>query len=916
MKCGRSFIPILLFSFFIRTPVNAEISVAVVEAEPVCFTDENGRAAGLYPELLRHIFGEDELRFISGLSFHEAYEMVLDGKADIMPVFIKTDEREQSFAFNQEVVAVSWGQLFIAPHDRIEGIHDLRDQKIALLKGGQNGDNFIGMMKGFDIPFEPVFFDNGPEMTAAVLNGTVRGLVSIGSFQLSNDRLKASSILFSPTQAYLAVRKGGKEWILDRFDTALRQMKKDENSVYQREVDRWLVKEGESSIPRWVILLIITFFSIALVVFLFNVILRLRVRQIRERLQHSEASYKGLFNAAGEAILVIAYNTSRGGPIYDVNDSFCRLTGYSRDEILSLSILEYFGGEFKESLLDIMTELEEKGFSLSEMLLPTRSGGNIHVETSVRRFVSHGEPLLLAICRDLRDRDALNSALSAVEQKYTTIADYNYDWEFWMDENEVLIYLSPSCERISGYKAQAFYEDPELLDSLVHPEDRMKWRSHEHGTGMGHDKQRELVFRIIRRDGGIRWLEHQCLQIYSPEGVNLGIRGSFRDITRQKEMEEQLNRKQRLESLGILAGGVAHDFNNILSIIKGFSELGIKHPGAEEELKGFFETIHQASLRAENLTGKILDFSRNRKVELKAVRVSEIVEEIYCLIKASFPSTIEIRMNLNSDAFVLADEGQIHRVVMNICTNARLAMPEGGVLIMSVNERKADELPAGIGLEEESDCLELCISDTGVGMNEEVKARVFDPFFTTREGGQGSGMGLSVVHGIITGWNGHLSIESAPGAGTTLCIYLPLTEAPCRMERKDDDYGLLRNHRGLILVVDDEPLILKLVETYLQRAGMECDCCSSADEAFEKFKNDPASYSLVVADMTMPGMRGDQLAVEVKAIRPDLPVILCSGYSEYADPDKLPEGADALLGKPFAGDDLLNLIGSFTSEKV
>ena len=915
MSIGRRSTLILLFSLLHISILYAEISVAMFDAKPIGFFDEKGRATGLYPELIRAVFFEEKINFISCSSFHKAYELVLSGKADILPVIVKTDEREKLFAFNQEVVAVSWGQLFIAPWDRAESIHDLKDQKIALLINGQNGINFLNFMQGFDISFKPVYFDNMSEMTEAVLAGDVRGLVSTASFQMTDDRLKATSILFSPTQAFLAVKKGNKEWLLDDFDAALRQMKEDENSVYQREVDRLLVKEGEEVIPRWVIILILLILGIAVAGVFFHILLRIRINQIRARLQQSEAEYQGLFNAAGEAIFVLSYDKDTEGAIVDVNRSFCALTGYEKDDILTLNILEYFGGEFPEKLEGLALDLESKGFSLTEMYLPTRSGGSIHVESSFRSYKSNGGHLLLAICRDLRDRDALTSALSAVEQKYTTIADYNYDWEFWMDENATFIYLSPSCERISGYTADAFYENPDLLNSLIHPEDKEQWNRRELCEDQTRDNREMLVVRIIRKDGDVRWVEHQCLRIFSPEGIYLGIRGSFRDITRQKEMEEQLNRKQRLESLGILAGGVAHDFNNILSIIKGFSDLGMTYPSVGEEIRGMFETIYQASVRAENLTGKILDFSRNRKVELKPVRIADIIKEVHSLIKASFPSTIEIRGNLKSTDFVLADDGQIHRVIMNICTNARLAMPDGGVLTMSLETIPNNQLPDITKADGQMDWLKLSIADTGVGMDKETRARVFDPFFTTRKAGEGSGMGLSVVHGIISGWNGQLSIDSAPGKGTSFHIFLPKTATPVKKRVSQSSYEYSQNN-GLVMVVDDEPLILKLIQTYMEKAGMECDCYSSADEAFDSFTENPEPFSLIVADMTMPGMRGDQLAAGVKAIRPELPIILCSGYSEYADPDNLPEGADALLGKPFSSDELLKTVGRILAVKL
>jgi len=663
-------------------------------------------------------------------------------------------------------------------------------------------------------------------------------------------------------------------------------------------------------VPGWLYILILILILCALVFFLYFFILRIRVSQIRAKLHDSEENYSILFHAARDYILISSFSEPDSGKIIDVNDSFCRRTGFAREELLNFRITDILEHDRELKVEEIRNTLLSAGHELFETRFPLKEGGSFPVEILSQVFEKNSRKYIISVCRDLSAREEFKTTLSAMEQKYSTIADYNYDWEVWRNDDGRFAYISQSCERISGYTPHEFMADPELLNSIIHPEDRTLWDKHSISEDSGDVK--DLQFRILRKDGEMRWIQHDCRRILSAEGVSLGIRGNFRDVTERIKLEEQLAQKQRLESLGVLAGGIAHDFNNILAIIKGYSDIARNRYAGDEDLHGIFESINQAAGRAENLTGQILDFSRNRKIQKRPVRISGIVEEVLKLIKPSFPSDISIVLNLDSQAQVLADEGQMHRVIVNICTNARLAMPRGGELTISVSELYGSEIPVQMAPHFDFHCLQICFKDTGTGMTEEVKNRIFDPFFTTRKAGEGTGMGLSVVHGLITEWGGQVGVESLPGAGTTLCLYLPVT-ASVKERKMVSEPVDSADGKGHVLVMDDEEILLKLMAIFLEGAGYSAECFSNPVEGVDAFRKNPGSYRFAVLDMTMPGMKGTQAALQLKEIRTDLPVLLCSGFSDGFDENRLPPGVDAFLYKPFGRDDLLREISKMTS---
>jgi signal transduction histidine kinase/ActR/RegA family two-component response regulator len=374
---------------------------------------------------------------------------------------------------------------------------------------------------------------------------------------------------------------------------------------------------------------------------------------------------------------------------------------------------------------------------------------------------------------------------------------------------------------------------------------------------------------------------------------------TFFDITDRRKLESELSQSQKMQSIGTLAGGIAHDFNNLLTAILGYTELSIvaAEPGASylENLS----QVMQAGERAKALVQQILTFARRTDPELRPVEVGLIVREAMDLLRSSLPSTIQIEDDIASEVLVMADPTQIHQICMNICTNAAHAMDEsGGVLKIALSSRDVSESAGQVwsGLKS-GDYLQIEISDTGVGIPKENLNLIFEPYFTTKAPGAGTGLGMSVVHGIVHSLGGDISIRSESGAGTTITIMLPVAdgESPA-VSAAPEQLHLGDEH---ILYVDDEPAIPAFAREVLQRLGYTVTICSSSLDALELFKASPERFDAVITDMTMPNLSGERLAIEMKSLREDLPVILCTGFSSELTDRSLEEiGVNAVIQKP------------------
>jgi len=354
------------------------------------------------------------------------------------------------------------------------------------------------------------------------------------------------------------------------------------------------------------------------------------------------------------------------------------------------------------------------------------------------------------------------------------------------------------------------------------------------------------------------------------------------DLTERRKIEEQLRQAQKMEAIGTLAGGVAHDFNNILSAIFGYTELAKLEAGEHQKLQDYLTGTHKAAQRAKELVSQILAFSRKTRSEKFPLQLSLIVKEALKLLRSTLPTTISIRQKIDSEHTIIADPTEIHSVVMNLCTNAFHAMESsGGILSVSMKERViAYPMNFSGATIKPGTYVQLTIEDTGIGMTEATRQKIFEPYFTTKAPGTGTGLGLAVVHGIVTGHSGFITVYSEPGKGTAFILYLPVAfERPAEITAEEPPLSGQRGGSETIMLVDDEEDILKYYSELLKRFGYRVLTYASSLEAFEAFKKNPQAIDLVITDQTMPSWTGDRLGREMLNIRPDIPVIACSGFS-------------------------------------
>ncbi len=388
------------------------------------------------------------------------------------------------------------------------------------------------------------------------------------------------------------------------------------------------------------------------------------------------------------------------------------------------------------------------------------------------------------------------------------------------------------------------------------------------------------------------------------------------DISRQRQLEDTLRQAQKMEAIGTLAGGIAHDFNNILGSVIGYADLGLIKTPKNDQVHKYLRAILKAGIRGKDLTEQILAFSRKKPIRKKPVVVSEIIQEALKLLRASMPSTIKIRTKIVAkNARILADSTQIHQVLMNLCTNANYAMEDKvGVLGVQLQVKKIGPKDAAkIGGLEPGQFLYLSVSDTGHGIEKSVLPRIFDPFFTTKRDQDGTGMGLSVVHGITKSCNGGISVTSKIGKGTTFHLLFPLLEEFAETEEQVSPARCISKGKGTVMVVDDEKELVMMLEEMLIFLGYQVDPVTSSLEALKKFQEKPAFYDLVITDYTMPEKTGFELAKDMLAIRADMPIILTSGYTDTITPqDAIDAGVTEFLLKPLHLQDVADTIKSAT----
>jgi PAS domain S-box-containing protein len=510
------------------------------------------------------------------------------------------------------------------------------------------------------------------------------------------------------------------------------------------------------------------------------------------------------------------------------------------------------------------------------------------------------------ILSDITETKKADQALKEREAHLSTLIDSSMDAILTLDTRRVITEVNQAFVNQFGYSRE---EARGLSMAAFHPDDRSfnefgqkvypRIRAEGHWQG---------EWRYRRRDGTLVPMDTVVSALYQADGSVSGYVSVMRDITerlkaeeQKRALERQLRQAQKLEAIGTLAGGIAHDFNNILGAVIGFTELARMELPEGSPARNDLDQVLKAGLRAKDLVRQILTFSRKGTETLAPIDVVPIVKEALKMLRASLPTTVEIKKRLVlAKGAVKSEPTQIHQILMNLCTNAAQAMGEqGGVLeitlaetVLNPEDLPPHELPAS------GPFLELAVRDSGPGIAKEVLEHIFEPYFTTKEKGLGSGLGLSVVHGIVQRHGGWIRVESEPGAGSCFRVFLPLLNG-VPVTPPPEDWTLPRG-REHILAVDDEKPLREILMKALDHLGYRVTATGDPREALTRFAEAPDSFDLVITDMTMPKLTGDRLIEEILSIRPGLPVIICTGYSDQLSETRVREiGARALLMKPF-----------------
>lgn len=671
-----------------------------------------------------------------------------------------------------------------------------------------------------------------------------------------------------------------------------------------------------------------------------------------ERIRKTSSWYNKLFNASENIVLVFALDTDNiPANILDVNDLACLALGYTREELLGMTPLDiqmeqdaipslgFSNAEMvttsdqvlsgrrarfytRETRVLVERILEKDELTYSGIYI-TRRDQRIPVEISARSLVVNGRTIIVSSAHDITGEKQTQNALNESEHRFRNFFRQSPIGLAIYDAERNLNDANPACLRIFGCPTIDEFRKLNMFSNPFIPPEASKMidsgASAQFEAAFDFNRVRKEAMFVSSRSGECHYDILITSLGHDTSYRNRGYVTQVQDITERKKTEQallqsekMLRQAEKMEAIGSMAGGIAHDFNNILTPLLGYAEIALRSVNKESPMSNYIEEILRASHRAKDLVDQILSFSRKNEKEGQPIHLLPIVKEVLTLIKTSAPETMLIDRIIKTERDVVkADPTQMHQVFMNLCTNAIHAMKnaEPALLEVRVTDFLLDnhyrtELPNL----KPGRYLRVSVKDSGTGMDQATMEKIFEPFFTTKGKGEGTGLGLAVVHSIIASCGGRITVESLPGKGATFNVILPLLEDQLGAVIADS-VAPLPTGKETILIIDDEPEIVEMIATMLGTLGYHPVFSKSSSDALEKFRVSPSRYDLIIVDQVMPGMSGSQLALEIMMINPSTPVILCTGFTEVlSEEELLAMGIRQILKKPIVMKELATAV--------
>lgn len=638
-------------------------------------------------------------------------------------------------------------------------------------------------------------------------------------------------------------------------------------------------------------------------------------REAEEALRESESRFSTVFheNPVGTAL-----SRLRDGVFVDANEAFVDMFGYTREEIIGRTSEQLGTWIDRQQRVAILAELTEHRVVRNVEIRHRRKDGQvIDLLTSLALIEVGSERYVLGMLIDNSAAKQAVSTLRESEERFRQVVESIHE-VFWMVDvaTDQVIYVSPGYEKIWARSCASVIEDRSAWADSIHPDDRTRVvaAAREKQASGRYDEQ----YRITRPDGTIRWIHDKAFPVRNAAGAAVRIVGIAEDITERRSLEQQILRVQRLESIGTLASGIAHDLNNILApIMMSAPLLRWNLPPAEvEKLLG---TIETSARRGSDLVRQLLTFGKGAEGQRALVQADQLVLEIVKVAQQTFAKNIRVVTQAKSPVWsVRGDPTQLNQVLLNLCVNSRDAMPEGGVLTVEVENATLDEnqvamMPGA----RTGDYVLLRVTDTGTGIAPDVIDKIFDPFFTTKEAGKGTGLGLATVAGIVKGHAGFVTVRSEPNRGTTFCIYLPAErDATAAVVAAESPRPAVRGNGELLLVVEDEENIREVLRETLTRHGYQVLLANDGADATARYAQSGRQIRVVITDLDMPIMDGLGMIRVLKRMNPAVRVMVSSGVATAASrvdarrAELRNLGVETVLVKPYTSDDLLRAVAA------